>query len=1073
MTNRTIKSNGVTFVDMSDKRKLEVHISSNLPTVQIYDNNTSTYTPDWSKTNFLTLEARVYLDANDITDKITNFIWKGVGGTSSGAKYIVKSNVLSPTTSIQTYSCEVTYDGLTARSQMDFTRVENGTNGAVGSILGSYDTLADLKAAHPTGEKGDTYLVKGELYVWSLDNNVWQSVGSIQGPAGYTPIKGIDYRDGVDGQNGKDGISITWKGDLSAPPSSPKLNWVYRNTTDHTVQIYNGTNWELMVLDGSDGANGAPGSNGLSVFITYNDSTTTPGIPTGNGTTNGWHTNATTSAIWMSQKVAENATSGTWGAPIKIKGENGTTYYTWIKYADTPTSGMSDLPDGKTYMGIAYNKTTATESTNYSDYTWALIKGANGVDGANGRTYYTWVRYADDINGTGISDDPNGKSYIGLAYNKSTATESDTASDYQWSLFRGSNGIDGKNGTPASVVHITPSALYFKSTTGQDGTFTPIYIYLYPQFQTVTYSNWQYSVDGGATWLSASNADGLSIGTYNSVANSLRISRSSNLYTNSVTSISFRCNSNNNTIYDIVSIAKIYDVVDIQIGGRNLIIHKDERIGYFIDLNGDLTSSPKTNTMKDYISVTPGEVLTFQKDNSDEYFRWSWYGADKSLISRSPSINNVFQWVVPDDAYYIWVSYPNVGNVKLERGNKATDYSPAPEDIVAESSSTYATLSNESHLFVANSNGIPTEETIILDVVGYQGAKQRNTTVGPITGLPSEGMTAIISDNNTTITKITINVTSALTSDIADYGSLTIPITVDGSTTNKVFSWAKTKSGADGKPGDDAVTFQVFSENGYILSKDTQRITLQTFAYIGSDKIAADAKYQWYTVVDGVDTAIVGAIEPSYDVVHSDVTFRNVYKCIMEFNGVEYTGSATIEDKNDIVTTFTTKPTSYSAGDIWVVGTDISASDMPVDASYGEILKAEHANTVYSKDDWIPATKYDQLLKELKKTVDEYDQFFTFNSDTGLSIRAIDQDGNASQFSTTLSNDRLSFNEGTNSIAYISGSKMHIKEAEILSPLTVTGSYSGNTMQQAPTINIGGFSIVVEANGSLSIISNN
>ena len=231
--------------------------------------------------------------------------------------------------------------------------------------------------------------------------------------------------------------------------------------------------------------------------------------------------------------------------------------------------------------------------------------------------------------------------------------------------------------------------------------------------------------------------------------------------------------------------------------------------------------------------------------------------------------------------------------------------------------------------------------------------------------------------------------------------------------------------------------------------------------------------YQWYTVSNGVDTAIVGATEPSYDVVHSDIEFRNVYKCIMVFNGIEYVGLATIEDKNDLVTTFTTKPTSYSAGDIWVVGTDISESDMPADATYGEILKAEHANTAYSKDDWIPATRYDQILKELKDRTNKYEQFFSFDSNTGLNIKAVDENGNASQFSTTLSSDRLSFNQSDEAIAYISGSKMHIKEAEIISPLTVTGKYSGNTMQQAPTINLGGFSLVIESNGSLSIISNN
>lgn len=68
------------------------------------------------------------------------------------------------------------------------------------------------------------------------------------------------------------------------------------------------------------------------------------------------------------------------------KGADGQPTYTWLKYADTPTSGMSDSPTGKTYMGIAYNKTTATESTTYSDYSWSLIKGADGATGATGAT---------------------------------------------------------------------------------------------------------------------------------------------------------------------------------------------------------------------------------------------------------------------------------------------------------------------------------------------------------------------------------------------------------------------------------------------------------------------------------------------------------------------------------------------------------------------------------------------------------------------------------------------------------------------------------------------------------------
>ena len=40
---------------------------------------------------------------------------------------------------------------------------------------------------------------------------------------------------------------------------------------------------------------------------------------------------------------------------------------------------MSEYPDGKKYIGLAYNKTTATESNNASDYIWSLIQGEDAV----------------------------------------------------------------------------------------------------------------------------------------------------------------------------------------------------------------------------------------------------------------------------------------------------------------------------------------------------------------------------------------------------------------------------------------------------------------------------------------------------------------------------------------------------------------------------------------------------------------------------------------------------------------------------------------------------------------------
>ena len=134
----------------------------------------------------------------------------------------------------------------------------------------------------------------------------------------------------------------------------------------------------------------------------------------------------------------------------------GTTYYTWIKYADDEYgNGMSESPDGKQYMGIAYNKETSAESNNPEDYQWARITGEGipGKPGADGKTYYTWVKYADDQNGNGMSDSPAGKYYIGFAFNKESQTESNNPRDYQWSKYRGEDGIPGADGADGKTTY--------------------------------------------------------------------------------------------------------------------------------------------------------------------------------------------------------------------------------------------------------------------------------------------------------------------------------------------------------------------------------------------------------------------------------------------------------------------------------------------------------------------------------------------------------------------------------------------------------------------------------------------
>ena len=177
-------------------------------------------------------------------------------------------------------------------------------------------------------------------------------------------------------------------------------------------------------------------------------------------------------------------------------GQDGTTYYTWFKFADDEYgNGMSSSPDGKEYLGIAYNKVTPVMSNNPEDYQWARItgEGVPGKPGDDGKTYYTWVRYADDASGNGMSDSPNGKYYIGFAYNKEVPTESSNPTDYQWSKYKGDDGQDG-----VGIKSITKYYLASEKSTGittsssgwtttiQTMTETKKYLWSY---ETITYTD--------------------------------------------------------------------------------------------------------------------------------------------------------------------------------------------------------------------------------------------------------------------------------------------------------------------------------------------------------------------------------------------------------------------------------------------------------------------------------------------------------------------------------------------------------------------------------------------------------
>lgn len=351
---------------------------------------------------------------------------------------------------------------------------------------------------------------------------VFQTTGTIQGEWS-TPVR-ITGENGKDGQDGKS-IEFIYKVSNRVPNSSDKPSSVNEDGsvpdgwTDHPTGVSESNQYEWMCVRTKtddlwsdwNGPTvwskwGANGKDGDGVEYIYKRTTTnlSPDRPTevsqeDDFVPEGWTDDPTgvnennmyewvcvrkykegiwgefsNPALWA--KWGEKGDQGNEG-PQGVPGDpgaDGITLYTWIRYAeDANGTGISNSPDGKSYIGLAYNKTTASESNNPSDYTWSKITGKDGVAGPageDGKTLYTWIKYADTMpssSSSTIYDIPNQNTkYIGIAVNKDTASESIDAMVYTWSLFRGAdgtNGTDGEDGRDGRIVY--PAGIYDATVT--------------------------------------------------------------------------------------------------------------------------------------------------------------------------------------------------------------------------------------------------------------------------------------------------------------------------------------------------------------------------------------------------------------------------------------------------------------------------------------------------------------------------------------------------------------------------------------------------------------------------------
>lgn len=1084
MASTVLKSNQVTFVDTTDARKLEVYIASNLPTVQIYNVNNKTYSPDWSSGEKLKLTASIFLDSREITaNSQTIRRWYRQIGTNTktqlaetGASLTISTNEMSGDAAIITYYCEAEYQGIVASTQIIFTRTDTGLNGFNGKD--AYSVIAQYSE---DGLSSWTETLNAAIHKYirfSYDGGTnWTVPIKIAGQDGTSvTIKGTAYHSSklTDTDIGKE-IELFSDVNASILIDTTNLNTGDGYIVDGYLCVYNKSDNNKFICTGT--IQGPTGRDGQSsyLFVRYAEDSTGKGMDESPSDQRKW-----IGTYVSDTNIPPTANQFTWR---KFVGEDGKDAKAIVLNGSSQifkVNGSTTAPETITVTAQAIN-TTITAWT-YS------------VDG--GKTFTSTRPSGVAISGNVITITGLTLSSESVVIKATDGTYSDTYTVYKIS--------NGATGTPASIAFLTNENISFSANSSGEikaTTFeTSVVAYtgtnkVTPVIDTPTGLPTGMTLNSSTTLsneivLSFSIADNSTLGEATNTGGTITIPITSPVSTN---------------------LKLIWSKINAGAKGVDGVGINSITITYG---QSDSPSTQPTSWGKDIPSVPEGKYLwtrtiTDYTDSSKEdavVFTYVKQGAkgETGTAGTSVTVSSIqYQeggsatnvpigtWkdtvVSVAEGNYLWTktefSDGKTAYGVAKQGASGRGISKVTEYYLATTSSSGVTTStsgwttaiqtiNSSNRYLWNYEVITyTDNTtslttpILIGVFGSTGSTGKgikSITEYYLATTESSGITTSTAGWTTTMQTLTSTNKYLWNYELITYTDDTT------STINPVIIGAYGDMGLAGAPGADSVTFQVYSGSGYALSANTPIITLQTFAYIGDIEITAGATYQWYRYGDTDWEAISGAINSYFSVSRDNVLFSNSYMCKMQFNETEYVDVVTIDDKNDVNKVFTIKPSNYVAGDIWIVGADYA----PAGVEVGTLLKAEHTNTTYEDADWVTSLKYDSKIDELQSNIETYNQYFSFDSAEGLKISAKNDDGTPSQFSTSLTNERLSFNYGDEAIAYIDGTKMNIKEAKIESPLTVTGKYSGSTMLQAPVINIGNFSIIVESNGSLSIVAN-
>ena len=768
-----------------------------------------------------TLTAYAYDNGVDVADKL-QFRW-----SKDGTEFYVGKSVTVNATDVDT------------KAVYSFEAMENGIK------RGYYEvTIADLMDGEdgkdgeqgPQGEKGE----QGE-----------QGPPGPQGAPGLDGIQGPKGDQGIPGKDGKDGKtqythiayanSADGRTDFSVSDSNREYIGMYvdfaqNDSADPTKYAWS----KIKGTDGAIGTPGKPGADGKTPYLHIAYANSADG-KTGFSTTDGTNKLYIGQYTDYTQADSTDATKYTW---TKIKGEqgerglqglqgekgeqgipgtagaNGKTSYFHIKYSSvakpTTFSQMTETPSA--YIGT-YVDFVQEDSTDPARYTWSQFKGSQGVkgdqgiagkNGADGKTSYLHIAYANSADGKTGFDVSNsaGKFYIGQ-YTDFTQADSTDPTKYAWTKIKGENGKDGTN-SRSYILEASDTAI----KKGADGALTPSKI-TFRSFYRDGDSATRIPYNGRFKIEESTN------GTLYSVKYTSSANESAKEYTPTATAKILRC-----TLYsadvtinalDTQSVVVLTDVDNLEIGGRNLLLNTGfNTFNHWI--KGSNTKS--LQMVNGWCEVTiggtwSGFVQEFIPEKNVEYIvSYEAYlvdtVAETALLETDFGTPDQNQTINKTPAKYsLKLKYPStslngkidfmlsnnevgkkwrIRNIKLEKGNKATDWSPAPEDI----ETLVVTLSNDSQTVATDTNGNGGNFIDCSTKVQVYNGAQDVSKVATYTVTKSSGIAGTW-DLSTRTYKV-----SALSTD---NGWVDIKVTYNGNSITRRFTVSKSKQGAQGATG--------------------------------------------------------------------------------------------------------------------------------------------------------------------------------------------------------------------------------------------------------------------------------